>query len=148
MRVPSLFLVTSDGYIYSCIVSQNEENTKTRHRPRTNAFLPDFRKDWYENIIGWTVPATIEESPDSVKVSGADWEIFTDVRILEDGDSEILHRTTKTPIGVFEYEHQLRAGDKEAHLLALYSLDWGMPDGYIPNEFKDAKKFASHPIRF
>ena len=51
MRVPSLFLVTSDGYIYSCIVSQNEENTKTRYRPRTNVFLPDFGKDWYGNII-------------------------------------------------------------------------------------------------
>ncbi len=115
-------------------------------RAKTNVFLPDLKGDWYESIQGWPVHAkVVDEGDDYIEIVGDKWEIFTDIRLV--GDTQIAHRTTKTPLGVYEEDHKFSIeGDEEAIKMALHSLGWGFPPGFIPDEFRIAKKFTPRPI--
>lgn len=148
-----------DGYLY---VDFNEVLPK---RAKTNLYLPDLKGDWHESVQGWPVHAKIvDEGEDYIEVIGDKWEIFTEV-VLKD-DALLICRTTKTPVGVERDVHKVQniadsdkestdnpevlhkyiMENQEAVQMALHSLGWGFPEGYIPDEFRIAKKFNSRPI--
>lgn len=115
-------------------------------RAKTNVFLPDLKGDWHDTVQGWPVHAkVVDEGDNYIEIVGDKWEIFTEVCFV--GDTEVVHRTTKTPLGIYEEDHKLvGTDDKEAIQMALHSLGWGFPEGFIPDEFRIAKKFSSRSI--